>query len=147
MILDKLDNAMRYGGLHPRFRQAFDWLRVQNPAALALGRNEIDGDALYASVMRENGRGQAAARYESHRRYIDIQYLAEGTDLMGWAHLEGTLKGLGYDSTRDLEFYAEPPCLWVSVPTGHFTVFFPEDAHAPLAGTAPMLKIVVKVAV
>lgn len=147
MILDKLDNAMRYGGLHFRFRQAFDWLRKQNLAALPLGRNEIDGGALYASVMRENGRGQAAARHESHRRYIDIQYLVEGSDLMGWAHQDGNLKSLGYDSAKDLEFYADPPRLWVPVPTGHFVIFFPEDAHAPLAGTGPMLKVVVKVEV
>jgi beta-galactosidase beta subunit len=33
------------------------------------------------------------------------------------------------------------------VPTGHFAIFFPEDAHAPMAGEGPMYKLVAKVEV
>jgi beta-galactosidase beta subunit len=33
------------------------------------------------------------------------------------------------------------------VPAGHFAIFFPEDAHAPLAGEGHLVKAVVKVAV
>ncbi|MEI6564817.1 MAG: YhcH/YjgK/YiaL family protein [bacterium] len=147
MILDTLDNAQRYETLHPRFKQAFEWLRSQPLAGLPDGRREIDGDRLYASVMRESGRGQAAARFETHRKYIDIQYLVKGSDLMGWTHLDRGLKSLGYDAAKDLEFYEGIPELWVPVPTGLFAIFFPEDAHAPMAGTTPLHKVVVKVAV
>ncbi len=147
MILDTLANASRYFSLHPRFKQAFEWLHSQRLADIPNGRQEIDGDRLYASVMREAGRGQAVAKYETHRKYIDIQYLVSGSDLIGWAHLTPDLNGLGYDASKDLELYAAKPTLWVPVPTGDFAVFFPEDAHAPMASTCPMHKVVVKVAV
>jgi YhcH/YjgK/YiaL family protein len=147
MILDKLENADRYFSLHPAFAKAFQWLRAQAPGGLPAGRAEISGDRLYASVMRESGRGQAAAKLETHRRYMDIQYLADGSDLMGWAHTGPGLKSLGYDSAKDLEFYTCRPATWIPVPAGHFAIFFPEDAHAPMAGTEEMVKIVVKVAV
>ena len=58
-----------------------------------------------------------------------------------------SLKSLGYDAGKDVEFYEAKPSLWIPVPSGIFTVFFPEDAHAPMAGTEAMLKMVVKVAV
>lgn len=147
MILDTLDNAARYFPLHSRFKQAFDWLKSRRLEDLPNGRVEIDGSHLYASVMRENGRGQAVAKYETHRKYIDIQYLVTGSDVMGWTHLGPGLKSLGYDAGKDLEFHEAKPSLWVPVPAGTFTVFFPEDAHAPMAGTDAMLKVVVKVAV
>lgn len=147
MILDTLDNAERYYSLHARFKQAFDWFHSQRLADLPDGRQEIAGDRLYATVMRENGRGQAVAKYETHRKYIDIQYLVSGFDLMGWAHLVPDLKSTGYEAAKDCEFYEVAPTLWVPVPAGTFTIFFPEDAHAPMAGTVPMQKVVVKVAV
>lgn len=146
MILDTLANAARYTPLHSGFKTAFKWLQETDLARLPNGRTEIDGDRIYASVMREPGRGQAAARFETHRRYIDIQYIVEGADLMGWVDARG-LTGLGYDTDKDLEFHEGRPELWIPVPAGTFTVFFPEDAHAPMASTVPMLKIVVKVAV
>ena len=71
MILDRLENAARYVSLHPAFATAFKWLREQDCNALPLGRTDIDGDRLYASVQREPGRGQDAAKFETHRRYID----------------------------------------------------------------------------
>jgi beta-galactosidase beta subunit len=33
------------------------------------------------------------------------------------------------------------------VPTGHFTIFFPQDAHAPLAAEGALRKAVAKIAV
>lgn len=147
MILDRLDNIERYATAHPGFPAAFRWLGTVDVRSLPTGRTEIAGDRLYASVMREPGHGQAGARFETHRRYIDIQYLAAGSDLMGWTHATPSLASLGYDAARDLEFYADPVGLWIPVPAGHFVVFFPEDAHAPMAGTGPMVKVVIKVAV
>lgn len=147
MILDRLDNAERYFNLHPDFKAAFEWLRTQPLDKLPTGRTDIAGDRLYVNVLRENGRGQTAAKYETHDRYIDIQYMADGADVMGWTHRDRALKSLGYDAKKDLEFYTDRPGLWIPVPPRHFAIFFPEDAHAPMAGTEPMVKIVVKVAV
>ncbi len=146
MILDTIHNAERYHAMHPGFKAAFDWLKSRTTGPrLPAGRQDIDGSRLYATVITEGGRGQARARFETHRRYIDIQYVVEGFDLMGWRHLDSTLKGKGFDAAKDLEFYEERPEWWIPVPSGHFAVFFPEDAHAPMAGETPMYKLVAKV--
>lgn len=148
MILDTLDAASRYAGLHPRFQAAFDFLRSTDLASLADGRHELDGAALYANVDRVPGRGREAAKLEAHRRYIDIQYMVSGAEEIGWLPL-GCCESvdLPYDADRDVGLFADAPSAWVAVPPGHFVIYWPDDAHAPLAGTGDLVKVVVKVAV
>jgi YhcH/YjgK/YiaL family protein len=147
MILDTIQNAERYYCMHPGFKAAFEWLKGQTGARLPAGRKDLDGARLYANVITEGGRGQARAKFETHRRYIDIQFVVEGFDLMGWRHLDATMKGKGFDTAKDVELFEDRPEWWVPVPAGHFAIFFPEDAHAPMAGEGPMYKLVAKVEV
>jgi beta-galactosidase beta subunit len=51
----------------------------------------------------------------------------------------------GFDDTKDIGFFLDHPTTWVSVPPGSFTIFFPHDAHAPLAGRGPLKKAIVKI--
>jgi biofilm protein TabA len=147
MILDTLAAAERYERLHPDFRSAFDYLRTMLPP-FAEGRHEIDGERLFAIVARSEGRGRDGAKLEVHRRYIDIQYCATGHEVIGWRPLGECAEPEGaFEETRDIQFFADRPLTWIDVPAGAFAIFYPDDAHAPLAGDGEVLKIVVKVAV
>ena len=143
-----LAQADRYVHLHPSFERAFAFLRETDPASLATGRHEIDGDAIYVSVDHVDGRGRDGARLECHREHIDIQLTIDGHEQIGWKPLASceTPDG-GFDPTRDLGFYRDRPDTWLVVPPGTFAIFFPEDAHAPLAGTGAVKKAIVKVRV
>lgn len=145
MILDILAAAERYTGVHPGFRKAFDFLNQADVEDMADGRVDVDGERMYAIVMSAEGLGRDAARLETHRRYIDIQYVVKGSDVMGWRSAAEPLQGTGYDAAKDIEFHRAAPACWFEVPAGHFAVFLPEDAHAPLAGTGAIRKVVVKV--
>lgn len=147
MILDHLQQAWRYAGLYPGFDAAFRFLERADLAALADGRYEIDGDRVYALVQRPAGRGLDAARLEAHRRYIDIQVVLAGYEVIGWSSLAVCAgAGEGYDAVQDVELFAGRPAVWTAVGGREFAVYFPEDAHAPLAGAGPLHKVVVKVA-
>ncbi|OQW96333.1 MAG: hypothetical protein BWK77_05230 [Verrucomicrobia bacterium A1] len=143
MILDALSNA----AMHTGFAEAFDFLRRAGLENLPPGRHEVRGAQLYASIGRDEGRGRDGARLETHRKYVDIQYVVSGEEVIGWSDLASCrASGLGYDEGRDIEFHTGAPRIWFPVPPGLFAVFFPEDAHAPLAGTGPVHKVVMKVA-
>jgi len=146
MILDSLPNLRRYTALHPAFGAAADYLAAIKPEQLVAGRAPIDGDRLYAMVVDAEGKGEAGARLETHRDYLDIQYQVAGTDRIGWSPSAG-LTGEGYNPERDLEFHAGRPAAWVDVAPGHFAIFFPADAHAPLGGSGRLLKVVIKIKV
>ena len=147
MILDTLVQSGRYAGLHPLFPRAFDFLKTTPLASLAPGRHEIDDDRLFVLIDRQDGRGHAGARLEAHRRYIDIQLTLEGSEEIGWLPLAACRPRGGFDAEKDIMFFDEAPRVWLPVPPEAFAIFFPEDAHAPLAGLGPLLKAIVKVAV
>ncbi len=148
MILDTLENGRRYFGVHAGFRKAFEFLSQADPANLSPGRKEIEGDRLYALVSRGPGRGRREARLETHARYIDVQYVISGIDMMGWKPASACRRATGpFDPEKDVGFFEDDPETWIAVHSGSFAVFFPEDAHMPLLSAGEIHKIVVKVAV
>ena len=52
MILDTLDNLGKYASLSPLFPKAIEFITTADLANLPLGRNEIQGDEIFANVMR-----------------------------------------------------------------------------------------------
>ena len=147
MIMDSSARGAVYAALHPAFAKAFAWLRDTDLAGLPDGRIELDGDRLYVLVMTVDGRGRDGAKLEAHRRYIDIQAVVSGEDVMGWSPLAACRQPLPFDATKDVGLFSDVSASWVLVPQGSFALFFPEDVHAPLAGTGKVKKAVVKVAV
>jgi len=147
MIMDAIARGAAYAALHPGFAKAFAFLREKDLAALPDGRYELDGDRVYVLVMTVDGRGKADAKFEAHRRYIDIQAVVSGDEVMGWSPIAACREPLPFDAAKDVGFYSDTPASWVIVPVGSFAVFFPEDVHAPLAGSGKVKKAVVKIAV
>jgi YhcH/YjgK/YiaL family protein len=148
MILDTVENSNRYVALNPDFAAAFDFLKNPDVATLSAGRCEVLGKRVFAIVGKDEGKGRENARLEAHRKYIDIQYVVSGDEWIGWRDLKTCREsGLGYSAEKEIEFYTAAPESWFQVPAGSFAIFFPEDAHAPLAGVGPVHKVVMKVAV
>ncbi len=147
MILDTLSQANRYLSLHPAFARAFELLARPDLALMPPGRHAIDGERLYVSIDHKDGRGREGARLEAHRTYLDIQFTIEGHEEIGWLPVGSCAAPIGlFDEGKDILFYEDRPETWVSVPAGRFAIFFPEDAHAPLAGWGTLKKAIVKIA-
>ena len=147
MILDSIDQAGRYAGMHPGFDRAFEFLKDASLPQRTPGKIELDGERLFVILSHDPGRGRQGAKLESHRRYIDIQYVVRGVDEMGYAPLAACEKvEMAYDPLREVALYGDAPEAWIRVPEGRFVIFWPEDAHAPLGGQGPLIKAVVKVA-
>jgi biofilm protein TabA len=148
MIIDTLEHAPRYSHLHPLFATAFAFLACTDLKVLPPGRRELEGDRLIASIDHVIGLGRDQARLETHRRYIDIQVAFEGHDEIGWLPLEEChTVDAAHDDTRDVGFWKDRPDSWIVLRPGRFAIFFPEDAHAPLAGSGAVRKAVMKIAV
>lgn len=148
MILDTLANASRYSGVHPLFAQAFAYMRDHDLNALTPGRHYIAGDDLFVVIQHVHGRPREEAQLECHRNYIDIQFVLDGIDEMGWKPLAACHAPVSdYLAEKDIRFFHDTPDAWLATPAGAFCIFFPEDAHAPLVGSQPIRKAVFKIAV
>ena len=148
MILDSLADYHRYTAVHPAFAQAFHFLVYTDLKSMTPGRHPLDGERLYVSIDHKDARGRDAARLEAHRRYLDIQLTIEGAEEIGWAPLASCRQPAGaFDDAKDIGFFDDRPETWLSVPPNRFAIFFPTDAHAPLAGRGLLKKAIVKVVV
>ncbi len=98
--------------------------------------------------MRSPGKGQSNAQLEVHREFIDIQCAIEGVDKIGWKALYNCKCPQGdFDQNSDIQFFSDISATWFDLAPGNFTIFFPTDAHAPLASDGTVKKVVFKVAV
>ena len=148
MILDVLENAHRYLSIKERFAKAFEFLERPDLKELPVDSYEIDGDSIYAIVAIEPGRKEEEALLETHKKYIDIQLILDGTDKMGWRPRNSCTQPSGnYNHDSDLQFFADRPDVWLATQSGAFAIFFPEDAHMPLISSGHIHKVVVKIAV
>ncbi len=152
MILDRLEDSKQYCRLHGGFDAAFDLLLSTPFGELKAGRHEVMGDSLFLIIDDIEARGRDASPLEAHRRYIDVQYVIPDPNAkaeeFGWRPVATcTSVTTPYNKEKDIVYFGDKPQLWFTVPAGYFVVFFPGDAHAPLAGNGRVLKAVVKVAV
>ena len=153
MLLFPVVEAGRYAGLHPLFPAAFRLLADPAHRMLAEGRHALQGEDLI--VIAESGTTHVSStrRFESHRRYIDIQVSLDGGEVMEWTHVSGLAVQLDFQPDGDIAFYEQParPVTRLAVLPGHAAIFFPEDAHKPVLHLgdqpAPYRKLVFKVAV
>jgi YhcH/YjgK/YiaL family protein len=152
MIVATIDDLKRYRGMSPRLDCAFDWIMDGSWKGLADGRHAIQGEEIYALVQRYETRELSAGKLEAHRKYIDIQMLAGGEELIHVTPAEGLEVIEAYKP--DIEFFSMPaggPVHVVHLKPGVVAVLFPEDAHMPCLrcgeAAAAATKVVVKVAV
>ena len=150
MILDRIENAMMYRSVGARVSAALNYLRRTDLSRLPEGRHELDGDRLFAVVGRYRTKPPEEARWEAHRKYIDVQYVVEGVERIGYAPLAAEMPiREAYDPAKDLVFFDTRGDL-LEVRAGGFAVFAPQDVHAPglAAGDPPVpgevLKVVMK---
>jgi YhcH/YjgK/YiaL family protein len=147
MIIDRIENAPMYIGLGPRIAQALRHLQSADLAALAPGKHDLDGENLFVVVAEYETKPIDQAFYEAHRKYIDIQLLARGTERMGYAHVKDLKVVEPYDAERDFVKLKGDGQLFTVRP-GEFVLFAPHDAHMPALAVdkpQPAKKIVLKI--
>jgi YhcH/YjgK/YiaL family protein len=147
MILDSLNNSGRYTGFHPLFEQAFAFIKAQDLGAMEPGTYPIaDGLKAIVSDKPAVSAETAQEKFECHNLNLDIQLLIRGKETMGWKHRGSCNAPKGeYNPEKDVLFYNDKPSTFFSLGEGEFTIFYPEDVHAPMIGEGNIKKMVVKI--
>ena len=110
---------------------ALEFLAKPETAELPVGRYELDGDNIFVLIQDQTTAPVENKRAESHRNYIDIQYLFTGKEVQGYAPLLPGVTG-EEPAGKDNIFYADVENeQFVTLHPGEFTVFFTNDIHRP----------------
>lgn len=153
MIKDKLSNAETYYGISKNLKIGFEWLKSQDLENIKPQKYIIESNNLYANVQTYATKEDA--KYEAHKKYIDIQYMIKGKEIVGISDRNNCTVSVPYDSATDIEFLdCNIEDEWYTLNEGEFLVLFPWDMHKPAispnknSGDEPnyVKKVVVKVA-
>ncbi len=147
--VNQTEMAIRYYRNPKRWEKAFAFLAEQNLESLDTGRHELEGSDLYVMVNEYIPKEVDSLKFEAHRNYADIQYVASGKEKISIIPIDETIIVKPYDEEKDVMFLsAIEPKDRIATPEKFF-VFFPDDAHRPSARIAndstKVKKIVVKV--
>ncbi len=147
MIIDRVEyyNCYPYGSA---WNTAFEFLGALTPGAEET-KYEIQGDDVYAIIASYNTK--ESHKFETHKKYVDIQCLLEGQEVVESTALNGLTVDTPYDPEKDVELYvkADSRTTISYLMPGIFIAFFPHDAHMPgvSVGGSPSFvkKVVVKI--
>lgn len=150
MILDKIENAAQYAGIHAGIDMALAAEAKYNSENYETGKVELDGDKVFLNRGAYETHDPKTAIFEAHGAYIDVMYMVEGEETI-YVKPTSDLKNVTkpFDPSidallADLDDDATP----VHLTAGSFIVLFPQDAHAPgcwANGPANVKKIIGKV--
>ena len=149
--INKREFAVAYFKNNERWEKAFKFLKNSDLMKLEPKRYDIDGDNLYATISEYNTKNEETTKFEAHRKYIDIQYVIKGKEIMNLTP-RALVKDVvtPYDSAKDIEFMNVEKMVNHTATPAIFFIFFPTDAHRPGIKdgvNAPVRKIVIKVKV
>ncbi len=170
MVNDRFESGEFFGGLQIRpdesinrrvfaehyydhkvtWDKAFAFLKNTDFAHAPLGRVDL-GDNLFATVSEYLPKDREGALFEAHQKYIDIQYVVSGNELMDVAPMENVTVTKPYNPEKDVAFGTVTDFSERKANPERFFIFFPGDAHRPNlkdgSDSTAVRKVVVKVPV
>jgi len=136
--------------LPKKIQEALKLFMEQDTSKLECGRYELDGEDSFFLIMELQTKSIDMVRYEVHGKYIDIQYLINGSECI--VYLPKGCEGKVLEDNMlsdDTVFYkSDFRGSELHLSKGMFVIFLPGELHKPacVSGT-PMkvLKAVIKV--
>jgi YhcH/YjgK/YiaL family protein len=145
--INKTEFAKQYHLNQAYWDKAFAFLRDTNLLTLTNGRHNIDGDNVYGLVTEAPSKDYDKTAFESHKNYIDLQYVITGEENMGKTTVESLKVDRPYVERNDIAYYTGDGKIY-TVPQNSFLIFFPGEAHRPNitpGGNKVVKKVVIKI--
>ncbi|WML50763.1 YhcH/YjgK/YiaL family protein [Neobacillus sp. PS3-12] len=129
MIIDKISNYELYEGINKRLDQAIEYIRNTDFEKLRINTYKVDGDELYFNLMEYETKKAEERFWESHNRYIDLHYILEGTEFIGYEQFERLSVKENYNEADDYWIMDGSLHSKVCLQKGDFMICFPNDVH------------------
>jgi len=151
MIVDTIENAYLYKAISPRIAKALELLASKDIDEKPEGKHEVESSKLYYLVQNYTTKPRENGLFEAHKKYIDIQFVANGQESIFVEHISKLKETKAYNENDEAALYEQPGRFSdIRMSKGMFCILFPEDGHAPCrtaANECKVRKIVVKVAI
>lgn len=126
MIVDYVTHYEKYAKVVPNFMEGMQF-------ALSL-RDKVPGryeqGSIYAMVQEGVTEAIEEGNFESHQKYIDVQIMLDGEEIMEWEDVNNLEECYPYLEEKDAGFY-KGSGQKIHIKKGMFYLVFPHDAHKP----------------
>ncbi len=149
MIIDTIKNASQYADLHPDFTKVLQEIAAIDPLTAKAGRYDIPDSKAFFMIQKYETKDRSEGLWEAHRKYIDLQYVLSGIELIGYKEISSLQESVTYNEESDAAFL-QGEGDFLQMGEGMFMVLYPQDAHMPcICVDAPcsVVKIVAKLPV
>jgi YhcH/YjgK/YiaL family protein len=128
MITDKIENVNLYSEI-PEYAKEFITKLSKD---IKLGKYYLEQND-FANIETYSTKNYEDAKFEIHKKYIDIQLLISGKEQIYIKHKNDISEEPEYNEEKDIAFYAEPlnNSDFVTLNGTNFVMIFPHEAHAP----------------
>ncbi|NWK55719.1 YhcH/YjgK/YiaL family protein [Verrucomicrobiaceae bacterium N1E253] len=154
MIITSLNEIDLQSADSESLRTALRYLKEHGQDEKALGRFEIPGSDIWGVAQSYTTNEESdALRYEAHRKFIDVQFILSGNEIMKWLPLNDLVTTQSYDADNDCLLGVAQNGNHGDIPfcSGQVMILYPSDAHAPGVSqgkqTQEVRKLVIKVPV
>lgn len=147
LIAPKMDEYI----IQSRVNEAIDFLFGLDVSKDDAGKKVVVNENFFYSIQNYDTKPKDRCKLESHRKYIDIQIMLEGEEIVEFVDISKLSIKEEYDEERDVMFWSVPKRMAkCTLRTGDYIVLYPEDAHrgaVSIKESTNVLKIVGKVSV
>lgn len=132
-----------------RWNLVFKFLVETDLKTIETGRIDLSED-VFTVVSEYETKKPEDALFESHKEYIDLQYVISGEELIGLTNDQSIKIATPYSYSNDITFYQFDGGKLLPASPENYFIFFPEDIHRPCIKTSKksmVKKIVLKIKV
>jgi biofilm protein TabA len=131
--------------------KGLDYLNNTDFSKMEIGKYEIDGPAMYALVQEYQTQPKELKKAEAHVRFIDVQYVYSGVEIIGYAPADPAAEVLEnlVDKKDMITYKTVPNEASIILAEGMYAILFPGEIHRPQCnykGETKVRKVVLKVA-
>lgn len=128
MIYDKLSNIKKYSFTNHGLTEAVSYLASQDLNKLEAGYKADFGN-FRLMVNEYMSKPLEQAKYEMHRKAIDIHIILEGTEYIECTSADEVKINQPYDDANDCALGTSDNNCAMTLKNGWFLICFPQDAH------------------
>ncbi len=131
MIYDTVENMAFYFEKNEKLKKVLDAYNEFIKAPFDEGRIDIEPDKIWCNVSKYKTKSADGAKYESHKKFLDVQLMFDGEEKIGWAPFSECTITDDFKDGGDIAFMTNENGQFIDLKKGYFAVFFPSDAHMP----------------
>jgi YhcH/YjgK/YiaL family protein len=123
-------------------KESVEHKRVMETALDVCKKIELDEQS-FVLEQAYNSKDREECFFESHRKYIDVQFILSGEEIIEVSNTNLLAVALAYNEELDfIKYEDKKECSSIVLKAGDVAIFYPQDAHMPCIKVTDSIKVV-----